>query len=122
MSSPLMLGNDPRVMTQAEKDIVLNRECIAINQDPTGQGRRVRVEGKTEIWVKKLSGDRAAVLLLNRDAKQPRTITLLARDVGISGKWKARDVYGKQDLGTFESSLTKSTPPHSGWFLLISRS
>lgn len=122
MSSPLMLGNDPRNMTSAEKDIVLNRECIAINQDPTEQGRRVRVDGKTEIWVKKLRGNRAAVLLLNRDATQPRPVTFHASDVGVSGKWKARDLHGKQDLGTFDSTLTKSTPPHAAWFLLISKS
>jgi alpha-galactosidase len=121
MSSPLMLGNDPRVMTPEEKEIVLNRECIAVNQDPTGQGRRVRVEGSAEIWVKQLSGNRAAVLLLNRDATQTKPITFRAADAGRSGKWKARDLYAKQDLGTFESSLTKATPPHAGWFLLISK-
>ena len=120
MSSPLMLGNDPRNMTAAEKDIVLNRECIAVNQDPTEQGRRVRAEGKTEIWVKKLSDNRSAVLLLNRDDKSNRMVTLRASDIGRTGKWKARDLYAKQDLGTFESTLTKMVPPHAGLFLLIS--
>jgi alpha-galactosidase len=120
MSSPLMLGNDPRAMSPAEKAILLNRECIAVNQDATEQGRRVKVEGKTEIWVKKLSGNRAAVLLLNRDVAANRPITLRAADIGFSGKWKARDLFGQQDLGTFESSLTKPTPAHAGWFLLIS--
>lgn len=122
MSSPLMLGNDPRNMTQAEKDIVLNRECIAVNQDPTEQGRRVRVDGHTEIWVKKLSGNRAAVLLLNRDPKSTRMVTLRADDVGMSGKLKVRDLYGKQNVGGFESTLTKMVPPHAGLFLLISGS
>jgi alpha-galactosidase len=121
MSSPLMLGNDPRNMSEAEKEIVLNRECIAVNQDPTEQGRRVRVDGTTEIWVKQLSGNRAAVLLLNRDASATRPVTLRASDVGFSGKWTVRDLFARQDLGTAASTLTKSTPPHAGWFLLISR-
>jgi alpha-galactosidase len=43
MSAPLMLGNDPRAMKPAEKQLLLNREAIAINQDPTGQGRRVEI-------------------------------------------------------------------------------
>ena len=120
MSAPLMLGNDPRMMTQAEKDIVLNRECIAVNQDPTEQGRRVRVDGKTEIWVKKLAGNSAAVLMLNRDGKSARNVTLRGSDLGFSGKWKARDLYAKQDLGTFESSLSKLVRPHAGWFVLAS--
>jgi alpha-galactosidase len=120
MSSPLMLGNDPRNMTPAEKEIVLNREAIAVDQDPTEQGRRVRSEGKTEVWIKRLAGNRAAVLLLNRDAEAPRPITLRGSDVGFSGKWKARDLFGRRDLGTFRSSLTRSTPPHACWFLLVS--
>jgi alpha-galactosidase len=120
MSAPLMLGNDPRNMMQAEKEIVLNRECIAVNQDPTEQGRRVRVDGKTEIWVKKLADNRAAVLMLNRDGKSARNVTLRSSDLGFSGKWKARDVFGKQDLGTFEASLSKLARPHAGWFVLVS--
>jgi alpha-galactosidase len=123
MSAPLILGNDPRVMDSVEKEIILNREAIAVNQDPTEQGRRVRAEGKSEIWVKKLSGNRAAVLLLNRDPKETRPVTLRASDVGLAAgaKAKVRDLYAKKDLGTFDGALTKTTPPHAGWFLLVSQ-
>ena len=120
MSSPLMLGNDPRVMTQDEKDIVLNRECIAVNQDPTEQGRRIRKDGDVEIWAKKLTNNRVAVLLLNRNAQTTRPITLAAKDIGLSGKLRVRDLFEKQDLGTLESPLTKETRPHACWFLLLS--
>ena len=119
MSSPLMLGNDPRVMTQAEKDIILNREAIAINQDPTEQGRRIKQADGTEIWTKKLRGNRLAVLLLNRDATMAKPITFQKSDGGPAGKWSVRDVFGKQDLGVFEAAITKLTPPRSGWFLII---
>ena len=120
MSAPLILGNDPRHMTAAEKTIVLNREAIAVDQAPTEQGRRVRVDGKTEIWVKRLRGNRAAVLLLNRDPKAARPITLRAEDVGVKGRANLRDVFGQRDLGTFDGTFTKSTPPHAGWFLVVS--
>jgi alpha-galactosidase len=122
MSAPLILGNDPRNMDQVEKDIVLNREAIAVNLDPTEQGKRVRSEGKTEIWVKRLAGNRAAVLLLNRDPKETQPVTLRASDLGPGGgtKPKIRDVFAKKDLGAFDGTLTKSTPPHAGWFLLVS--
>ena len=119
MSAPLILGNDPRHMDAVEKDIVLNREAIAVNQDPTEQGRRVRTDGRTEIWVKKLGGKRAAVLLLNRDPKQSRPVTLRAADLGGLGRGKVRDVFAQKDLGAFDGSLTKTTPPHAGWLLLV---
>jgi alpha-galactosidase len=122
MSAPLILGNDPRNMDAVEKDIVLNREAIAVDQDPTEQGKRVRAEGKTEIWVKKLSGNRRAVLLLNRDPKEARSVTLRAADLGTlgAGKAKVRDLFAKKDLEAFDGTLTKTTPPHAGWFLLVS--
>lgn len=120
MSSPLMLGNDPRIMTQDEKDIVLNRECIAVNQDPTEQGRRIRKDGDVEIWAKRLTDDRVAVLLLNRNAQVTRPITLAAKDIGLSGKLQVRDLLEKEDLGTLESPLTKETRPHACWFLMLS--
>jgi|CXWL01.1.fsa_nt_gi alpha-galactosidase len=119
MSSPLMLGNDPRDMTPEEKAILLNREAIAINQDPTEQGRRIRQADGTEVWVKKLSGNRRAVLLLNRSDSTAKPITLQAGDVGLTGELSVRDVFGRQDLGVFKSSLTKLTQPRSGWFLLV---
>ncbi len=119
LSSPLMLGNDPRDMTPAEKEILLNREAIAINQDPTEQGRRIKQDNGAEVWMKRLRGGRVAVLLLNRDAAAARTIAFDARDAGLTGKWTARDVQAHADLGVFETSLARETPPRSAWFLLI---
>ena len=119
MSSPLMLGNDPRDMTPEEKAILLNREAIAINQDPTEQGRRIRQADGTEVWLKRLHGGRFAVLLLNRDATATKSITFRASDGPLVGKWTARDVNAHADLGTFDTAITKATPPRSGWFLLL---
>ena len=67
MAAPLIAGNDLSNMDEATKRILLNREVIAINQDPLGvQGRRVSKDGDKEVWVKPLSGGGRAVLLLNR--------------------------------------------------------
>ena len=120
MSSPLILGNDPRVMTTEEKDIILNREAIAINQDPTEQGRRIKSVGDVEVWTKKLKANRIGVLLLNRNATQVKPITVAWSDIGIGGKVQVTDVYTSKELGVFETSLTLDTRPHAGWFLLLS--
>ena len=120
MSSPLMLGNDPRAMTQGEKDIILDKDAIAINQDPTEQGRRIKTDGDVEVWAKKLKNNRVAVLLLNRNAKETKPVTVAWKDLGLLGKLQVKDVFGKKELGAFETSLTKETPPHAGWFVLFS--
>jgi len=119
MSAPLMLGNDPRDMTPEEKTILLNREAIAIDQDPTEQGRRIRQTNGTEVWLKRLRDGRLAVLLLNRDATATKPITFQASDGQLAGKWTARDIFAHENLGTFDTAITKPTAPRSGWFLLL---
>jgi len=120
MSAPLMLGGDPRVMTRTEKDIVLNRDCIAIDQDPTEQGRRIKAEGDAEVWGKKLAGNRVAIVLLNRNASETKPVTVHWQDLGLSGRMNVRDVYGESDWGVHEGPLSKPPPPHGCWLLLLS--
>jgi alpha-galactosidase len=120
MSAPLFLGNDPRHMTAQEKEIVLNREAIAIDQDPTEQGRRIRQDGQLEVWAKKLRDGRIAVLLLNRDAQRSGKIALQAGEVGLPASFGARDVWAMKDLGTQQKTVTREIPARSGAFLLLS--
>ena len=122
MSAPLMLGNDPRNMSQQERAIVLNRECIMIDQDTTEQGRRLKVNGKTEVWAKKLQLAKTACLLLNRDKKNIKKITLDLLAMGIEGTAKIRDVYTGKDLGSFTGSFSSTVLPVSGLFLIIDNS
>ena len=69
LAAPLMAGNDLRSMTPETKEILTNKDVIAIDQDALGrQGYRVRKDGDLEVWAKKLSGKDYAVVLLNRGA------------------------------------------------------
>jgi alpha-galactosidase len=119
MSSPLMLGNDPRNMTEEELSIITNKRAIAINQDPTEQGKRIKKEGDAEIWAKKLNNGKTAVLFLNRNEKNASKLTLLPEDIGLTGKVKAQNVYTGKKTGTFRESFTQTIPPREGLFLLI---
>ncbi len=62
-SVPLLMSNDLRVIKPEFKAILLNRHLIAVNQDPLGiMGHNVVLEGKKQVWVKKLSPDDASGL------------------------------------------------------------
>jgi alpha-galactosidase len=119
MSAPLMIGNDPRNMSIEEKQIITNKAAIAINQDPTEQGRRIKVNGKLEVWAKKLSTGDYAVLLLNRDADNNNDIVLNWIDIGIDGSKVVRDVFAGKELGKFNHSVTQTVAPHASVFLTI---
>lgn len=119
MSAPLMLGNDPRYMTQQEKDIVMNKDCIMIDQDPAEQGKRVKSSGSSEIWIKKLSNGKVAALLLNRNKNSSKTIRLDFSDAGINGNAAVKEVYSKKEAGIFKNSFSRLIPPRAGLLIIL---
>ncbi len=73
LAAPLILGNDIRSMSQDTKDILMNREVVAINQDSLGvQGLKFAVKDGLEFWFKPLANNDWAFCILNRttEAKQ----------------------------------------------------
>ena len=67
MAAPLILGNDLTTITQETLDIILNKDMIAVDQDPLGvQGLRLRREGDVEYWFKPLAGGDWAFCAFNR--------------------------------------------------------
>lgn len=121
MSSPLFLGNDPRHMGTDEKAIILNRDCIRVDQDPTGQGKRVEQNGNSEVWAKKLKNGDMAVLLINRSPVETADISIDFQMLGISGPLTISDIYGKKTLGTYTNQFSYRIAPQSGLFLLCKK-
>lgn len=122
MASPLIAGNDIRTMSQTTKDILLNKEVIAVNQDSAGkQGYRVKSANGLEIWVKPLGtdGTTKAVALLNRNASASN-ITVNLSDIGITGSITVRDLWAKADKGSFTGSYTALVPSHGTVVLKVS--
>ena len=67
MASPLLCGNDVRQMNDSTLQILLNKDLIAINQDPSGiQAERAIRADHYDIWVKPLSDGSKAIACLNR--------------------------------------------------------
>ncbi|MFD0619710.1 NPCBM/NEW2 domain-containing protein [Paenibacillus sp. GCM10027629] len=94
MASPLIAGNDITAMSDATKEILLNKEVIAIDQDPAGvQGSKIRDDGDYEVWVKPLSNGDKAVLFFNR-SQASTTMSLNIDELGL----KKAPVYVVRDL------------------------
>lgn len=69
LSAPLLLSSDLRFLTPEQKEILLNRHVIAVNQDKEGEmGKRIMTTDnkKIEVWAKKLSSGCYAVAYLHR--------------------------------------------------------
>jgi len=111
LAAPLLAGHDVRTMNDATKEILCNREVIAIDQDKLGkQGVRVRQDGEQEVWKKDLSQG-VAVGLFNRGAA-PAKITVKWAEVGMKKKNpKVRDLWAHADL-TAADDYTVEVPSH----------
>jgi alpha-galactosidase len=113
-AAPLMAGNDLEAMTPEVREILTNREVIAVDQDALGmQGRKVWDDGPREVWVKPLADGSKAVILFNRGTEES---TLAARweDVGLfpAGKAVVRDLWKKADAGAFTGRYEAKVAPH----------
>ena len=114
-SAPLMAGNDMAHMTAATREILLNKEVIAVDQDPMGiQGHRVQKDGALEVWSKQLGDGGRAVVLLNR-GDQTAAITANWTAIGYPATLAAevRDLWLHQDLARHTGSYTAQVPAHA---------
>ncbi len=114
LDSPLMAGNDLRNMTPEIKDILTNKEVIAINQDQLGrQGRRVWKDGELEVWGKQMKDGSRVVVLLNRgesEAEIAAPWTTLGYPEHLSAS--VRDLWAHKDLGKFTGRFSAKVPSH----------
>jgi alpha-galactosidase len=117
MAAPLIAGNDVAHMDEPTRSILLNKEVIAVDQDPLGvQGHRVWKDGDSEVWVKPLANGAKAVLLFNR-GEAPAVIRATAEQLGmapiITGVPPAvRDLWRHKDLGRWKDPIEATVEPH----------
>ena len=114
LAAPLIAGNDIRNMTPEIKEILTNKEVIAVDQDALGvQGRRVRKNGDLEVWAKEMKDGSRAVILFNRSAAEAE-IAASWEDLGYPAHLSAsvRDLWEKKDLGKFAGKFNARVPSH----------
>jgi len=67
LPAPLLAGNDLRTMDATTREILLNREVIAVDQDPAGHpARRLERQGDVEVLVRDMSDGSVVVGFFNR--------------------------------------------------------
>jgi alpha-galactosidase len=114
LAAPLIAGNDLRSMRPEIRDILTNKEVIAINQDPLGmQGRRVSKSGDREVWAKQLQDGSRAVVLLNRGASEQNMVVTWG-EIGYPDHLSAnvRDVWEHKDLSKTTGKFGATVPSH----------
>jgi alpha-galactosidase len=124
IAAPLIAGNDLRNMSAATKEILTNKEVIAVNQDSLGiQAMKYSANDSLETWVKPLKNGDWAVCFLNRKntdksidfnwSAQVIEDTIGKRNLDAKGTtYKIRNVWTKKDAGDSKKPLKVIVPRH----------
>jgi alpha-galactosidase len=120
LAAPLMAGNDLRTMTDETRDILTAPEIIAVDQDPAGrQGRRLRIDGEVDIWIRDLAPGRGcAIALLNRGRRTPQ-VRIALEDIGFEPRTnvRVRDLWRRADVEKARREIVITTSPVSATVL-----
>ncbi|RUS81951.1 hypothetical protein EGW08_010296 [Elysia chlorotica] len=105
-AAPLMMSNDLSSIGADAKALLLNKNIIAINQDPLGNQaiRLFEVPGSLSVWVKKLASGGLAIGILNvNNQGTPQKYTTAFSDLGFTNKngYVAREAFENKLLGKY---------------------
>lgn len=113
MSSPLAMTNDLRNLTPDDRRILLNREIIAINQDPLGIAAERKVNTDThQIFVRPLSNGRHAIAIINT-ADTAQKLSADLNRLGIDGRHNLRNVWQHKTVAKKASRWSGKVAPHA---------
>jgi alpha-galactosidase len=111
LAAPLLAGNDVRHLDENTRKILLNKEVIAIDQDPLGkEGYRVSQTGDADVWAKPLKGNAYAVALFNRSTTAQQ-ITVSWSELKIKPK-TLRDVWAHRKIRNSRNVFSANVPAH----------
>eukprot|EP00949_MAST-11_sp_MAST-11-sp1_P003059 g3059.t1 len=121
-AAPLIMGNDLRNVSDASRNILLNPDAIAVNQDPLGQmGTRIR-SGARQLWARNLFNGDIAVAAHYRAAAQNDTttpaetsdITIDFSLLNLFGEIEVYDIWKRLVVGNFHDNYTAVAIPNHG--------
>lgn len=122
MAAPLLIGTDLRTIKPDALQILLNKDVIAIDQDPLGvQGQQVRDADGIHVIVKPLKdGSRAVVVFNENDAARP--VAVAASEIGLKPDmhYELRDLWAHTQANG-DGSIKVELPAHATAMYRISR-
>jgi alpha-galactosidase len=114
LAAPLLAGNDLRSMSDETKEILLNSEVIAIDQDPDGKPvQRLSAPDATAVSLARpLHDGSLAVGLFNR-ADHAQSVAIQWSSVNLAGKkLQGRDLWMHADVPLTGDEYTVTVPAH----------
>ncbi len=126
LAAPLMIGCDVRSLSAATRDILLNTEAIAVDQDPLGRqgwrlGATYHAEERAEVWAKPLAHGDIAVGMFNLGSSDDRLIQVSWESIGLPPDQPClvRDLWAHDDVGVLTNAAEARVAAHDVAMLRI---
>ena len=121
LAAPLLAGNDLSKMNDSARRVLMNRDVIAIDQDPLGrQAERISQIGDYSVWAKPLKDGRIAVGVFN-GSRDGRYTAVDLEKLGLLDGAKVRDVWAGKDLGRHRGVYARRLPVNGCMLLIVSK-
>ncbi|WP_343965111.1 X2-like carbohydrate binding domain-containing protein [Kribbella koreensis] len=115
-AAPFYVGNDLTQLDQFGLSLLTNTEVLAVNQ--AGRpAQPVSTATDQQVWYS-LNADNSYTVALFNLGGSASTVTANWSDLGLTGGAQVRDLWAKQDLGSFASGFTATAVPAHGVRLL----
>lgn len=122
LAAPLIAGNNLADMSASTRAVLLDKEMIALDQDPLGKpGDRMYAEGPLEIWSRPLADGSSAVAIFNfRDS------TILLHDLSaylpmLSHPHTVVELGTERKLSSLKDIFREPLPPFGVRIVRVSR-
>jgi len=117
--SPLMMGGDMPDNNAFVERLMTNGEVLAANQKAENSRQLYRENGKV-VWCSNIPGSKEMYMALFNLNDEPVEIPVSLSQMGLSGECKIRDLWLKEDLGSFIDIYSDKINPHGAKIFKIS--
>jgi alpha-galactosidase len=120
LPAPLLAGNDLRTMDAATREILLNREVIAVDQDSAGlPARRLERQGDVEVLVRDMSDGSVVVGFFNRGEQATARVVWEKLGTRFAKGIHARDLWLHSTVET-QKPYAAVLPRHGATLIRVS--
>lgn len=120
--SPLMFGGDMPSNDEWTLKLITNEEVLAVDQEGRNARELARdCRCRCVFWQCDMpdSGD-TVISITNFDGSAAHTAYVPLAEAGLTGRYVARDLWARKDLGVVEGALSMDVPPHGSRMVRLS--
>jgi hypothetical protein len=117
--SPLMIGGNLPENRELELKLFTNDEVLAVNQKGENPKQLYNKDGAM-VWYSHIRGSKNIYVGLFNLGDETKSISVDLSALGLSGKVTVRDLWKKQDAGSFTTTYQQQINKHGAALLMLS--